>query len=356
MALRRESFPLKRKLFRIIFLLIYSIVVIEVTVRVMLAFDPIFARVLDFDSTSERLKWVKRHAYVDILYDYEMYSPTRGWVLQPNLRDKVVGDTVLNTNSRGWRGVEEYDEVKSANQRIMVLGDSFTFGMDVADNQTYAHHLSELLPQTEVLNLGVPGYGHDQMLLYYQEEGVKYRPDVVIIGFVSLDLDRNTMSFKNYAKPKFELDANHHLYLTHVPVPPPAETLRNEIFHLKFIDLLSVLYFKISVFSGIYPQYRTEISTAILDELIRSIKDSGATPVLVYLPIKLYHGPEEDFFNNYCQQQAVACLSLQDRFIKTIPSEAQFRSYTDHWQPPVHQIAAEGIKEFLLEQQIFPPQ
>jgi hypothetical protein len=56
---------------------------------------------------------------------------------------------------------------------------------------------------TEVLNLGVHGYGHDQMLLYLREEGLRYRPDVVLLGFVQIDMPRNQLSFRDYAKPRF---------------------------------------------------------------------------------------------------------------------------------------------------------
>jgi hypothetical protein len=41
-----------------------------------------------------------------------------------------------------------------------------------------------MLPHTEVINMGVHGYGHDQMLILFGEEGVKYEPDIVILGFL----------------------------------------------------------------------------------------------------------------------------------------------------------------------------
>ena len=50
------------------------------------------------------------------------------------------------------------------------------------------NYFQELLPQAEVINFGVHGYGHDQMLIFFKEEGVKYKPDVVILGFVYQDL------------------------------------------------------------------------------------------------------------------------------------------------------------------------
>lgn len=345
---------MKTKLFKLIFIPIYGIVVIEITIRLILMIDPIFYRILDFDSASERLKWVKRHENVEILYDYETHSPTLGWALQPNLRNVTVGDKVLNTNARGLRGVQEYGYDRTANKRIIVLGDSFTFGMDVSDDETYVAYLDKQLPRVEVLNFGVPGYGHDQMLIYFRDEGVKYRPDIVIIGFVELDLYRNMMNFKNYSKPQFKLDGNKKLYLTNTPVSPPEAFLSREFFRLKTFDLLTILQGKLLWRLGLQEERMNEVSTAILDELIREIENIDATPVLVYLPLDLVGGKKETFFQGYCQNRPIACLSLQEPFAQNIASDAEFRSYTDHWQPLAHKIAAEKIQEFLVEEGLLP--
>jgi hypothetical protein len=42
----------------------------------------------------------------------------------------------------------------------LILGDSFTFGDEVSDNETYSYYLQQMLPHTEVINMGVHGYGH----------------------------------------------------------------------------------------------------------------------------------------------------------------------------------------------------
>jgi hypothetical protein len=50
------------------------------------------------------------------------------------------------------------------------------------------------------INMGVHGYGHDQMLILFGEEGVKYEPDIVILGFLPLDMARNVLKFRDFAK------------------------------------------------------------------------------------------------------------------------------------------------------------
>jgi hypothetical protein len=108
----------------------------------------------------------------------------RGWTLMPNLRHVQLPDgTVVSSTSRGIRGTKEYTYDKPADAlRILTVGDSFTFGEQVRDDQTWSYYLQNLLPGSEVLNFGVHGYGHDQMLLYLREEGIKYHPDIVILG------------------------------------------------------------------------------------------------------------------------------------------------------------------------------
>jgi hypothetical protein len=65
-----------------------------------------------------------------------------------------------------------------------LLGDSFAMGDGVERGELFADVLENLLPKTEVVNLGVSGYGTDQELLTYLRRGRQYRPDVVLLpGF-----------------------------------------------------------------------------------------------------------------------------------------------------------------------------
>src|SRR5260370_10817041 len=155
----------------------------ELMSRGLLSVGPLFRRLKDTDDSSRRIEWVKRHGSEQSSNEYEfvIHSPTRGWAAKPGLRDLAVfGNKVLNSNSRGIRGKTEYDYSRQpGRRRIVTLGDSYTLGDEVSDDETYSSDLATLLPNTELLNLGVSGYGHDQMLLYLKEEGAKYHPDVV---------------------------------------------------------------------------------------------------------------------------------------------------------------------------------
>jgi hypothetical protein len=279
--------------------------------------------------------------------------------VRPEIRDSIVfGNKVLNTNSTGIRGNTEYAYTHpSGKLRIVAVGDSFTFGDEVSDNETYSSYLSTMLPNTEVLNLGVSGYAHDQMLLYLQEEGVKYQPDVVILGYVSFDADRNLHSFGSFAKPKFEL-ANGELHLTNVPVPTPAEVSAREFYRLKCLDLAVMLRERLRTSLRWNEKRAQEVTSSILDKLVETTRKQGAVPVFVYLPVweqvfDLREGltPSEEFLDSYCRRRDVACLFLRPYFREQVKKGASFNIRT-HWGPQAHMLAAQAMRDFLLEKQL----
>ena len=73
--------------------------------------------------------------------------------------------------------------------RILCLGDSWTFGMNVGQEQAYPQRLQTLLREAmpagdfEVLNFGVLGYSSFQGLELLKQKAPVLKPDVVILGF-----------------------------------------------------------------------------------------------------------------------------------------------------------------------------
>jgi hypothetical protein len=254
------------------------------------------------------------------------------------------------------RGRREIPYEKPAGvRRVLVLGDSFTFGQDVSDDETYCHQLERLLPGAEVLNLGVHGYGHDQMLLYLQEEGAKYRPDVVLLGFLYDDMERNLVGFRDYAKPRFE-QRDGRLELRNVPVPPPEQMLRQEPYRSKFLDLWTILRARWDWRSGTAEASMKRLTLAILDEIASAARAAGAQPVFAYLPVWGEHvktdlalTPRETFFFDYCRERGIPSIRLQQFFASRLRAGANFRRY-GHWGALEHQVAAEGLAASLVEQ------
>ena len=322
----------------------------EGAARLVLSSPGMRERLFTNDDVSWRLQWVARQVdQKGLNYALDDWSPTRGWTLRPNLRDVPFRGKLVNSNSKGIRGSREFAYEKPARvTRIVVLGDSFTFGEEVGDDETYSHYLQALLPNTEVLNLGVHGYGHDQMLIYLEEEGLKYRPDIVILGFMPDDMERNVLSFRDYAKPHFAVRQGQ-LELTTAPVPRPEETLDAEKWRSKFADLLSMARSRYEWRSGRTAAIRRELTAAILDEMKAAIESAGARPAFAYLPVygeipRTDEGmtSRERAFFAYCKERGIASIYLQPAFRAKAKQGAKFKT-TGHWGPLEYQTAAEGL-------------
>jgi hypothetical protein len=124
---------------------------------------------------------------------FVMYDPTLGWTIRPNARSL---DGLAASNSLGLRSAPgEYAPAPPPGRvRIAIIGDSFTFGTEVSFEETWGHVLEARLRaaglDVEVLNLGVAGYGFDQMLWRWRALGAGLRAHLVIFGFCGEDAER----------------------------------------------------------------------------------------------------------------------------------------------------------------------
>jgi hypothetical protein len=134
----------------------------------------------------------------------------------------------VHINSKGLRDREHAYERTPGTRRILVIGDSFVWGYGVEQPETFPKILEALLPHVEAINAGVAGYGTDQELLWLRSEGVRYRPDLVILVMCGNDDDENNhdLVYDVYRKPRFRQDDRGELVLTGVPVPVPSRALR----------------------------------------------------------------------------------------------------------------------------------
>jgi hypothetical protein len=92
-------------------------------------------------------------------------------------------------NTLGFRGADMSLEKPAGMRRILCLGDSFTFGEGVREEDAWPQRLRRSLgPSTQVINAGVQGYDFDHEALYLLLYGRKLHPDVVVIAFFMNDM------------------------------------------------------------------------------------------------------------------------------------------------------------------------
>jgi lysophospholipase L1-like esterase len=80
-------------------------------------------------------------------------------------------------------------------RRILFIGDSFTFGTGIDAEWRFSDFTDRALnDDTEVINAGVPGWGNDQELIYFESFAQHLQPDIVVLTLtLANDLANNAL-------------------------------------------------------------------------------------------------------------------------------------------------------------------
>ncbi len=132
--------------------------------------------------------------------EQNVYSEAYGWRPSPGAWVEDGGRRVT-VNRWGFRGAEVPLARSTGRPRVLILGDSIAFGLDVDDEQTFAGLLSQ--KHIEALNLAVQGFGPGQSLLRLEGEGLRWQPDLVVMA-LCLDND-----FADVMLAQFLYDGEH---------------------------------------------------------------------------------------------------------------------------------------------------
>ena len=92
----------------------------------------------------------------------------------------------VRTNNFGFRRDEDVTREKNeGTRRILVLGDSMTFGFGVANDEMFTALVERRVraggEEVEVINAGVPGYSSDHYLVYLRQEAFGFHPDLILV-------------------------------------------------------------------------------------------------------------------------------------------------------------------------------
>lgn len=253
-----------------------------------------------------------------------------GWSGMPSVHvvfDRIDYQRIVTHNSQGFRDRERSLGTPQGTVRILVFGDSMTWGWGVEDNETYPAVLEEMLHAegftVEVLNMGFFGYGLGQQYVLWQEVGKAYQPDIVLQGLFWNDLFE-TVSTGSSAptKPYFRLDDSGNLVvqrlaqdLPEVREPSPLDRVKGWLhqysytYQLASAGIKAVPPFRALLTGGglIAPvEYSVpnvspnstatdlievaeanqgiEVAQAILRSWKREVEEGGGTFLVVYLP------------------------------------------------------------------------
>jgi hypothetical protein len=170
--------------------------------------------------------WVPDQAY----RIFWRYDPLLGWSLRPGAKG-VHRHTDFAANveisSQGLRDRVYPVERTPGMRRLLLLGDSYTWGFGVEREAIWHELIEARRPGWEIINTGVAGYGTGQQLLYFEQQGRAFQPDVVLLLVHQTDFkDNNESVVYGYYKPTFVPRDDGGLELTQVPVPQLDRDLR----------------------------------------------------------------------------------------------------------------------------------
>lgn len=301
----------------------------------------------------------------------QIYQPSSffTWDLIPGESGNGVNGNSIHINSAGFRDEESSLRKQAGIHRIMVIGDSFTFGSGVNVEDTYCEQLERLLHNTnsphEVINCGVVGYDMWQYFEVLKRKVLPYQPDLVIIGVFFDDIGAS--------RPPYE-DSNE--WKGGLPYKKKTPGLMNHFYTMNFIKncnyqfetriryLINGGYLKYiekrkgrfkstldkTVIDKMEEQKRSDF-TETLQKFVSTAKTSGSEVLIVMIPDAVQlHDPQMQGINHFVKQ---ACLRIGVHFIDTTP---RFEKESDpaslylfpvdpHTSPKGHRIIAEAIAD-----------
>jgi len=161
-----------------------------------------------------------------------LYDARLGWKLKPYWSGKHHHhdyDVTYNINRTGFRGTD----VRLEGIEYAVVGDSFSFGLGVNDDETFTALLNKDSDQeNHFRNYSVPGYSTDQQLLLIDRLKDEISNQVILVVYLGNDIFDNMRDYPlqaEHGKPYFKLNDNM-LSLENTPVPlaPKSAAVRKD--------------------------------------------------------------------------------------------------------------------------------
>jgi len=278
-----------------------------------------------------------------------VYDAQLGWKLKPYWSGKHQHydyDVAYNINRDGFRGID----TQAKEGGFSVVGDSFSFGLGVNDDETFVALLNES-HHDKFYNYSVPGYSTDQQLLLVNRHRNEMAQHVLLIVYLGNDIFDNMRSYPlqaDHGKPFFKL-IDDMLSLQNTPVPlqvKPAEVKAESISSIVLGDDAKrnnlsawLADFEISRRIGLFHddvflsddsmQARFQESLQLFNRLVIEIKDitdkNGGQLSIVLLPGR-----------SYVEQPGSLSAQFQEYFRKNIMSSLTTRSSIEVLDLAVH--------------------
>jgi hypothetical protein len=308
-----------------------------------------------------------------------VYDLNLGKVANPNQRGfmKIPGVFAFayHTNSRGFRGEREYREGKSGKYRVLLLGDSFTFGYGVNDDQVLSYKIEENLLKkkisAEVINAGNIASATEYALKFFNKIGYKFYPDLVVLCFFNNDFFENIRAdyyvvegegVREVERPFSNDFIAKKDFLRSIPLYQWLISHSHLASLLKY-DVSQVIY-KYIIRPGKRPQFSPECewtTRILLRNLRESVRDADAGFAVFYVPLMeevvQYRqtqkvSEEERALFRILEREDIANASFTPLLAQNYADihELYYRNPDIHWTARAHSLVGDYLGDYIERQ------
>ena len=270
----------------------------------------------------------------------------------PPHTQKTYQGVMISTNALGFRD-REIERKQDGELRVLLLGDSITFGYGVSDEETYGRKLesiltSELGRRVRTVNAGMGGFNTVQEAAFLENQAAAIDPDVVSLLYLPNDIDSNIPPFK------------------------PGEAIYGNASKVTRILLEKSWLFRLAVFASTEPEPKRLAELGIRG---RGAKDSLTALARIAALCRQRRVPFETFFYREKEESGAGARFIDELFseVSRVGVENGFlvtdvrpwwgnrdwRSLTNSvvdWHPNArgHDVLASGIATVLLSREALP--
>jgi hypothetical protein len=276
----------RRILVKIVTSVLFFLVLLEVAFQVLALVRPL-TFYLNGDIFTFEQRFLDRYENDQFIYKgLHVPHETRGWTSKPDVAIVDEEGRRFTTNNLGHRSLSDH-ATDPDRFPVVIIGDSFTFGIDADDAGVWPTLLASREPRLNLANLGVGGYGMDQMYVTLRETIGRYRPKLVVVAFIGDDLARSLQSFLDFKKPRFVLDEDGTLTLTNVPIGGIDEIyaeVSDRVSRRRLWQWVKTAMFVRKVADRVTGQRdHVPLNTAIVERMLALCERHGAEVLFVHL-------------------------------------------------------------------------
>ena len=274
-------------------------------------------------------------------------------------------------NSWGFRDRERQPTKSPGTFRILVLGDSFTFGAGVKFKEDlYPAILESKLNSGgqdsilyEVINTGVKGLNTAQQHDYLRENGLALDPDIVIIGHVLNDAETQQLKSELVSSLQGETllplslhrILNRHSFTYYIA----RQNLRGLLQEREKSDTGMTAYD--AYLEGLYRGHNLQVYSSEVAALVETCRKSSIPVLLVSFP-RISRARESPYpfshitrtLREIATREGIFFVDLLPAILQSTTETLTVSAWDGHPNEVVHAIAAEEIYNRLIAERLIP--